>query len=393
MQKKLWGSLALLSTAAFADFSTQEFLYKEARVMGMGAANVAVGGYASSVFYNPAGLINIKSKGLQIDLFGLNVGGSKKFQDFADDIKDTDTDEEVTQVAKKYSGKAFNVTMSDYTAVSYRMDNGIVWSVGIVAGADVNFIPHANGGINGVVETHSRAYGGVVISAAKHIEAWDEVLRGKLTVGASVKYITQKSYEAGLDAGEISKHNDDLEDYLKDTYEVSDSGVALDIGVLYEPEIWEKWHPVFGLSIQNLGNLDFEAYGEQPIMVNAGVALSPKVPHIDHVTIALDYIDLFNAQQARLAVTDSANKTVYTNEDIDFDIAQHIRLGLSADVIDTDWFTVTPSIGLYQGAVTGGLALRGSVATLTFATYQEESGAKTGQLDDRRYMVSLNIGW
>ena len=376
-----------------ADMSQQEFLYKDPRMMGMGSAATAVGGYSTAVFYNPAGLINIKkSHGVEVELLGIAVTGSKDIKNFADDVNNADTDPEIIEAVKKYSGEAFNLTASNYTSFSYHTESDFAYSIGLLASADANFIPHDNSGINGLLETHSRAYGGVLLGAAQKFE---DVLGGNLTVGIGLKFITQKSYEAGLDAGEVTEHKDDLGTYLQDTYEVSNSGFAGDIGILYEPNILSSLHPAIGLSVMNIGTLNFDdAYGAQPMTLNGGISISPELPLLDSFTLSVDYVDMLNAQQARVRnYNPYRSYDQYDNADIDFDVMQHLRAGLKVGVFDNSWVTTTLMAGWYQGSYTAGIDLQLTLIKIQAATYQEQLGAKTGQLEDRRYIVGLGIGW
>ncbi len=393
--------LSLLASASlvYADMSTQEFLYKDARIMGMGAANTAVGGYSTAVFHNPAGLINIKqSHGVEVELLGVTLGGSKNIQSFMDDLDNADDDnadpsDDTTEVIKQHAGETYNVTAANYSSVSYHSESDLAFTIGLLAGADVNLLPHGNGSANGILETHSRVYGGLVLGAAQKYP--NLLLGGDLTVGVSLKYITQNSYEAGLDEGEVTAHSDDLETYLQDTYEVENSGFGIDIGVLYEPDILDGWNPSIGLSIMNIGSLDFDdVYGAQPMTINAGVSVKPSVPYVGDVVIALDYVDIFNAQQARVRnYYPYRAEDQYDSVDIDFDMMQHIRAGVSAQVVDNSWFLLTLNAGLYQGAYTAGFDMQLAVLKIQAATYQEQLGASTGQIEDRRYMIGVGIGW
>ncbi len=388
-------TLSLLSMGALlqADMTQQEFLYKDPRIMGMGAANTAVGGYSTAIFYNPAGLINIKkSHGVEVELLGISVSGSKDIKNFIDDIDNADTDPEVIQAVRKYSGEAFNVTASNYTSFSYHTQSDLAYSIGLLASVDANFIPHDYGGANGLLEVHGRGYGGVFLAAA---QKYDNILGGKLTVGLGLKFISQKSYEAGLDTKEVLDHKDDLATYLQDTYEVSNSGFAADIGVLYEPSIWPSLHPAVGVSLMNVGTLNFDdAYGAQPMTLNAGVSISPEVAYLDSLVISLDYVDMLNAQQMRIRnYNPNRSQDQYDNADIDFDIMQHLRAGVAMGLFDNKWVTTTLMAGWYQGAYTAGLDFQLTLIKLQAATYQEQLGAKTGQLEDRRYVVGLGIGW
>lgn len=392
MKKILPLSLMAFATIAFADISQQEFLYKDPRIMGMGAANTAVGGYSTAVFHNPAGLINIKkSHGLEVELLGFSLSASERIQDFADDLSNANGNDEVSDVLKKYSGEPFQAGFSNYTSVSYHTESDLALTIGLLASFDSNFLAHSNGGSNGLLEVHSRGYGGVVVGAAKNVEQWlPEWIPGKMTVGVDAKFIAQKSYDTALDVAEIDQNNDDLGTYIQDTYEQTNSGLGIDLGVLYAPMPENFWNPTVGVSVMNIGTLNFEnAYGAQPMTVNFGVAVSPKTKYADF-KVAVDYVDALGAQQA--LVLDPTTNT-YKTQDISYEMLRHLRVGASAEIIDNSWFLVTLNGGLYQGAYTAGLDLQLAVLKFQVATYQEQLGAKMGQLEDRRYVVGLGIGW
>ena len=385
-------SFIALSSLLQADMAIQEFIYKDARIMGAGAANTAVGGYSSSLFYNPAGLINIKkSHGVEMELLGLSVTSSSKTQNFVNDLSDA-TDSEVIGVIQKYSGDAFNEDIANYSSFSYHTDSNIAYSMGILASGDINFIPHANEGTNGLLETHSRVYGGVTLGAAYELE---NVLDGTITLGVGAKYIQQKSYEVGLTESEVIQHKDDLLTYLQDSYEVDNSGFGVDLGVLYKPSFFASWHPSFGASLMNIGTLNFDdAYGAQPMTLNFGAAISPEISWMNALTVSLDYVDALNAEQMRIRnYNPYYSKDQYDNTDIEFDMLQHIRAGVSAGLVDNSWFLLTLNGGLYQGAYTAGLDMQLAVLKLQVATYQEQLGSVVGQLEDRRYMAQIGIGW
>ena len=205
MKKIILLSAAGAVTALMAGFSEQAYLYKDARIMGMGGANVAVGGYSTSLFHNPAGLAGIKkSDGFVVELLGVTLAGSEHFKDFMDDLDDTETDADVIRVLQKYDGAPFHADVTNYSSVSKNSDL-FAWSAGLLAAADMNMMPHAN---SGTLETQSRGYGGVFVGAAKSYEA---VGPGTLDVGISLKYVLQKSYEGSLTTAEVLANKDDLE--------------------------------------------------------------------------------------------------------------------------------------------------------------------------------------
>lgn len=391
MKKILPLSLLALSSLAYADMSTQEFIYKDPRIMGAGGANTASGGYSTSIFYNPAGLIKIKkSHGVEVELLSIGVTSSEKTKPFIDDVSDSNETEIINTVAK-YSGDAFNATVSNYSSFSYHTQNDLAYSFGILAASDINLIPHTNSGINGIIETHSRSYGGFFLGVANKYE---DILSGSLTVGVTAKYITQKSYEAGLDLGEVTEHKDDLIGYIQNTYEVANAGFGVDLGLLYDFKS-DYWHPSLGMSVMNIGTLDFkDSYGAQPVTLNFGASVSPDISWSNSLKISIDYIDALNSQQARIRnYNPYRSQDQYDSVDVEFDALQHIRAGVSLGLLDNSWFMMTLNGGLYQGSYTAGLDMQLAIIKIQAATYQEQLGSVIGQLEDRRYVLALGIGW
>ena len=390
--KKQIISMALLgaTTSLFALGAEHAYLYKDARIMGMGGANVAVGGYSTSIFSNPAGLASIKKDhGFVVDLLGLGVSASAKTSDFISDIDEADTDEEMTDVLQKYAGEHFNISVDNYTAVSKNSDE-FAWSIGLLTAVDVNFQAHPNGSTSGgLLATTSRAYGGVVLGAAKPYDTE----YGRVDVGVGLKYITQQSYEGSLGINELLDDTVDIGDKLQDKYEQESSGFGLDIGVTYYPLADSFWNPAFGLSILNIGSMDMDDnFGGQPMTVNIGASVTPEVAYVDKLVLAIDYVDMFNANVTRMYNYSDSGEVTYTDYE-ESDIMKRIRLGASACIMDTSYFSTTLKLGMYQAAYTAGVDMEITAIKLSFATYEEQVGTGSVDIPDRRYMAQIGIGW
>jgi len=388
--KKQIISMALLgaTTSLMALGAEHAFLYKDSRIMGMGGANVAVGGYSTSIFSNPAGLASIdKDHGFVVDLLGLGISASEKTSDFVSDIDAAETDDDMTAVLNKYAGEHFNVSVNNYTAVSKNSDV-FAWSIGILAATDLNFQAHPNGSTDaGLLGTTSRVYGGLVLGVAKPYETE----YGRVDIGMGLKYISQLSYEGSVGITELG--NDNLGDYLQEKYEKESSGFGLDLGVTYYPFSDSFWNPAFGLSVLNIGSMDMDDnFGGQPMTVNVGASVTPEVSFINKLVLAIDYVDMFNANIIR-TYTYSDDDTVTYIDDEESDIMKRIRLGASARLIDSSYFSTTLNLGLYQSAYTAGLDMEITALKLSFATYEEQVGTGDVDIPDRRYMAQIGIGW
>jgi len=390
MKKIISAGVLFTTTSLMALMGEQAYLYKDGRIMGMGGANVAVGGYSTSIFSNPAGLINIKKEhGFVVDLLGVGVGASPKLKDFADDIDEAgDDSDKVATVIDEYSGEAFHLGINSYSAVS-KNSSLFAWSVGLLSAVDVNLVVHGNGSTSGApLETSSRGYGGIFIGGAK--EYVTEY--GDVTIGIGLKYVAQRSYEGAVYISDLT--DDNATDIVQERYERDASGFGIDIGVIYKPLEDSYWHPAFGLSVLNIGAMDMDDnYGGQPLSVNIGASISPEVSYIESLVVAIDYVDVFNANKIRIYSFDEDSKTQVHKDYTDGDIAKRVRLGVGVGLIDSRFFSAQLNGGFYQGSYTAGLNLEIAMLKLSFATYEEQLGTQSVDITDRRYMVQLGFGW
>ncbi|OIP55612.1 MAG: hypothetical protein AUK54_03655 [Helicobacteraceae bacterium CG2_30_36_10] len=395
MMKKIL-SLTLLgaTTSLMAMYAEHAYLYKDPRIMGMGGANIAVGSYSTSVFSNPAGLATIKKEnGLIVDLLGIGVSSTAKVQEFVQDINDasdTGNDAAVSEVLKKYSGEHFHIGVDNYSSVSGNAD-AFAWSIGLLAVADVNLMAHANGSTTGgLLETSSRAYGGVVLGAAK---PYDTEM-GRLDIGMGLKYITQNSYEGVLGISELTDDSEDIGTKLQNKYEKTASGIGFDIGATLHPFDDNFLHPAFGLSVLNIGSMNMDDnYGRQPMTVNIGISISPEVPLLEKFVVAVDYVDLLNANKLRIYEYSDNGDIISFSDYEDSDFMKRLRIGTELGLIDSTYFSTALNFGLYQGAYTAGLNLEVTILKLNFATYEEQIGSGSVDISDRRYMAQVGIGW
>jgi len=382
--KKILLSLALIgaSSSLFAQGAEHAYLYKDSRIMGMGGANVAVGSYSTSIFSNPAGLASIKKDhGFVVDILGLGVSGSGSTAEFVDDLSDasdSDDNSAMTDLLNDNMGTPYHIGIDNYTAISKNSD-AFAWSVGLLVASDTNFITHAPLAL----EVATRAYGGVLVGVAKPFDTE----YGKLDVGIGLKMIKQSSYENSFTVDDLMDEDvtDTMEDDLQDS-----TGFGLDIGVVYYPQIINEWNPKLGLSIMNIGAMDMDDnFGQQPMTVNLGASVSPEVPFIDRLVFAVDYVDIFSANEAR--VWDQVDGTYEDLSESDF--MKRLRLGVGLGLIDTSFFHATLNLGMYQSAYTAGVQMELLMLKLSVATYEEEVGTGSASNTDRRYMANIGLGW
>jgi hypothetical protein len=392
MMKKIV-SLALLgaSSSLMAMYAEHAYLYKDPRIMGMGGANVAVGGYSTSVFSNPAGIAQInKEHGFVVDILGIGVSLSgDSIMDVMDDIDNAETDADEIELLSKHSGKNFHFGLDNYSALSKNSDL-FAWSIGVLGAADLNLMLHGNGG-NGLVETSTRVYGGVNFAAAKPYE----IKYGTLDVGVNVKVISQVSYEGTLSISDLLDDDEDLADKMQEKYEKESTGFGIDIGANYHFLQDSGWNPAVGVSILNIGDMSMDdTYGAQPMTVNIGASVTKEdIPVINKVMIAVDYVDLFNANILRMYDYNPVDDTVTYSDYEDSGFIKRLRIGASLGLVDSPMFSTNLNLGLYQGSYTAGLDLELLLLKLNLATYEEQIGTADTDITDRRYVFKLGLGW
>ncbi|MDF1877377.1 hypothetical protein JHD47_06060 [Sulfurimonas sp. SAG-AH-194-L11] len=389
MKKIVLTALLGATTSLMALGAEHAYLYKDPRIMGMGGANIAVGGYSTSVFSNPAGLASIeKDEGFIVDILSIGVSTSSQTQEFISDLDEAGSNDVLVQaVIEKYSGEAFNISANNYSSISKNSDS-FAWSVGLLAAADINFIVHGNGSANGAaLEVAGRTYAGVVTGVAK--DFYTSI--GEFDVGIGAKFITQKSYEGPVYTSELTQDNA-LEN-LQNKYEKTASGIGADLGVTYKPFGNDGfWNPAFGISLLNVGTMSMDDnYGGQPMTLNLGASISPEVGFLSKLVFAVDYVDVMNASQTRV-YTYAADRVTYVDY-TENDPMKRLRLGAGFGLLNTSLFSLTLNAGLYNTQYTAGVDMALSIIKLNFATYEEQIGTGTANIPDRRYIVQLGIGW
>ena len=395
-----------LSSAVTANMLAQHsYIYKDARIMGMGGANTAVGGYSTSLFYNPAGLAKLKkSHGFEVEVLGLGVSASDNYIKFSNDVQDALDIEDETEQTNAFvkliddnSGVIYHADVSNYSSLS-RNNDLFAWSVGLLTAVDNNYMTHDNFGTpNGMLSIEARGYAGLVGGVAKRFK----VPGGTLDVGLGAKYFYNESIQKNLTVSEIIDLPDD---FVEENLHESSAG-AVDLGVSYTTFRSSKFPTTFAVSLLNIGGLNFDTkehifldanatnetdpYGNNPMTLNFGVAVNLDVRWAEHLLLTMDYVDALNANTYTLYETNG--QTEY--EESDF--MKRLRLGASYGVIDNSWFLLTLNAGMYQSSYTAGLDMQLTIVKLSLATYAEELGLTGSDTSttDRRYMANIGIGW
>lgn len=396
MKKLLISAAATAALATSASALTFEYpqLYKDPKVMGMGGANVAVGGSASSLFYNPAGLAYIpKEYGVEVELINLNISINENIMDFASDLSDAtdapgdldndgipDEDDDETLAAldvfEAYMGKNIHFDVNDMLSVSKKGEK-IAFAVAAFGGASFDFRTHRGFGTDGVMEVQGIGYGGVALGGSydfKEVPIGSTIELNSFSLGFGLKQVTYFSVNDAVTINEYIDNKDDFGSYVQDDLAKEGTSVVYDLGGTYHvlPNM------IVGVSAMNIGGIGDKDAVYIPMTINAGVGYLKRWEghkFFNQVRMAFDYIDISKEY------------------DQDTDIIKRSRMGLETNVWDGWFSTLSLRGGLYQGAPTYGLNLRLTMLQIGYAYYQEEVGAYAGQDRDARHIVNLTFGW
>jgi len=373
--------LAMPATVS-ADSKEYSYIYKSTRAMGMGGAYTAVGGRVDSLFYNPAGLINIpQDKGWEVNLINVSAEYGKNTKKFLRDTKDAtnttdlnnsgsaddDKLQAMNTVLADYRGQNLHARIADFTSIGKSYDK---WAFGLggLASGRLDATTHQGFGADGFLEVSADALygaiGGVSIAVSDSLYA-----------GVGVKSLHRESLIHDFTARELVEHQSDLNSYIKDDLREKGDAYGADLGLIWKFAKTSKLKPAIGVSAMNVGGLHFGQAGVIPMTVNAGFSINPTIAGIRSLIMGVDYVDILN------------------NNKEDKDQPKRLRAGAEVQIVDVMPVEVTLRAGMYEKQPTVGFDLRLLIFTISYAMYTEEVGAYAGQDKDKRQLVTLNIGW
>ncbi|NPA52801.1 MAG: hypothetical protein GXO22_07885 [Aquificae bacterium] len=357
-------------------------IYKDPRIMGRGGVNIALGGYSTSVLYNPASIsLNKKNKYL-VDMLRINLSYDENGIPFFNDIQDAvstgdrnqngyvedDRLKEVLNVLNSYSGQTAHAGWDTVVAIS-RTGSDIAYSFGLLIStrytAKIYKYSHTEGVINVYFDNYIVPFAGVSFN----------FFQKKLSLALLWKYIFRRSTYDNVSAREIAYKGYEIDSYIIDDLGDEGKSNAFDIGAVYRIPLLPILKPTLGISIQNIGNPDLGELGEFPQTINVGFGMNPIIKGYRGIKLGIDYIDITK------------------NIDTDKDTKKRLRYGMEIKVIDNPILNFTVRTGIYQGYLTAGIEARLTVVSFIFTTYAEELGIESGQDKNRRYILSAGLSW
>ena len=378
----VFGLLVLFTEQAYSQIFEYPVIYKDPRIMGMGGTNIALGGYNTSLLYNPASIsLNEKGRYL-VDMFRFNLSYDENGISFFNDIQDAvsvgdlndngnpkdDRLQEVLKVLDKYSGENAHAGWDAIIAIS-KTGGDIAYSFGFLVSsrytAKIYKYSHTEGIVNIYFDNYIAPFAGMSVN----------LFQKKLSLALSWKYLFRRSTRDNVSAREIAYKGYEIDSYIID--DLGDEGRAnvFDFGLIYKIPFLQVLRPTFGLSVLNIGSPKLGELGKFPQTINIGFGINPNILGYNGFKFGIDYIDITK------------------NIDYDSDTGKRLRMGAELKLINNIALGLTLRAGLYQGSFTAGIEGRLAIIDFVFTTYTEELGIKTGQDKNRRYILSAGLSW
>ncbi len=346
--------------------------YISTRAMGMGNAQVAVADDESAMFFNPAGLPQLKEG--KFNIFN-KVTFSPDILDFADDLDKAGSDSQaISDVLVSNYDQHFSARASILGFIWARP----TWSVAFIPG-DVTVNASLDQGVGPSINL--TAFQDTTLAFAK---AWNlkSVKKGTLDVGVTAKMIYRAHLDKIVDITSIQ--NDKVLEA-----EDSDEGLTMDfdIGAMWHAPssatgFWSVLKPSAGLVVRNV--LD---YG---YLSNMALYADDKNGDPEDLNRVVDIGTSFELPKWSVWST----RFAFDVRDIlhpYWTIEKGIHIGLEFNWEMYSWWKGGWRAGLNQGYWTAGFTGQMSIFKLELASYGREVGTSSNKVEDRVYMLTTSL--
>ena len=344
-------SVVLASGTVGAAFAEEyPALFRGVRPLGMGGAFLTVSNDENALFYNPAGLDDVKGHA-RVTILNPYVAASRNSIGLYRDIADLEgTDEaQVADLLNRHVGEHQHSEAAFFPNV-YMRD----FAIGVLGRATMDL--DVRNPADPEVATDARVDVAGLVGVAHGF--WNQVLQ----VGATGKYVRREGVKKTFQTADIVVNFDPFANRDRETDFAFDLGTKLNLPLLFRPSV--------ALVLQNIGGLDFGTLGADPQQLHFGVAIHPDFWDLSN-TLALEIHDL--------------------TKQIDGDNDTSKRIHIGAEVRFPKILAL--QAGVNQGYYTAGATLDFGILTLAAATYAEELGVVAGQRADRRYVAQVGLGF
>ncbi|MBI3608504.1 MAG: hypothetical protein HY207_11110 [Nitrospirae bacterium] len=335
-------------SVAFAD--ELPALYRGVRPLGMGGAFITLSNDENALFYNPAGLNDVKGFG-GVGILNPEGAASKESLKLYHDIKGVEgtNTTQVIDLLQKHVGEHVHAGAALFPHVYLHN-----FAIGVLGQGTMDIEVRNPAFPEAVTDVKADA-GGVVGGA---IGLWDQTVQ----LGATGKYVQREGIKRTFQPTDIVVNFDPFANRVKAHDFAFDAGIKLNAPVLLKPSV--------AVVLQNITDLDFGALGVIPQQLNVGAGIHPNFWILDNSLVV---------------EVDDVTKQAGTDKDF------YKRVHMGAEVKLPKILALRA--GVNQGYYTAGATIDLWILKLAAATYAEEVGAFAGQRADRRYVAQLSLGF
>jgi hypothetical protein len=359
--------------------------YVAPRALGMGDAFVAVSNDYNALFYNPAGLARREDG--EINLYidaGLSTNimkAQKEINEASNSEGNESTDLEKTmEVLESYYGKAMSVRFAPANAIWVRPH----WGIGFIpADVSLEMTMHQNVG----PAMNLTVYGDTT-AALGYGDDFHGLSIGRLSWGVTGKFVNRAYFSKTVTALELAadsnlvKKSDLQEGYTMDA----------DVGFLFTPALpadgvlsWLRLaRPTFGAVIRNVGETGFK--NSLKVVNKDAVGEPEKLYRVLDVGTKWEYPDVWIfGGRGTLDIRDIGHPM--------WNVRKGTHVGFEFDWTMASWWKGAYRFGLNQGYLTYGASAMFSIFNIDLVSYAEDVGTYNLPVENRIYMVRLNMNF
>jgi len=374
MLQKLYSRFLLLLVfftlgATLVQAAEPSFLRESIRARGMGHAFTAVANDEMVLYYNPAALRSVQYNPFEIFNFNattnVKASGPLHGSISSDDLNTEEGG--VGAIAGKQIYTELNQGFLSYS--NSRFGWSLFASQMINLGVHNPVFPYFKGKLYGQVG----ALTGMAFSFLDY----------QLDVGIGGKIVQRAGFDGEIhitDKAIIEASNGNSDKALEEANNLGGTKVAFapDFGMIYHMDGIHNLSPKIAVSVQNIGDLDFEKVGKIPMTVNTGIATESELQGFD-IILAADYHDLLDGHKL------ASEGNTFTE--------RNLKLGLEVgwNRIFNGHHVFAFRLGRNGPYNSQGMTLNVFGVKMDFAKYSQEVGGYAGEQEDKRWSFQLGL--
>ena len=205
----------------------------------------------------------------------------------------------------------------------------------------------------------------------------------QLDVGIGGKIVQRAGFDGEIhitDKAIIEASNGNSDKALEEANNLGGTKAAFapDFGMIYHMDGIHNLSPKIAVSVQNIGDLDFEKVGKIPMTVNTGIATESELQGFD-IILAADYHDLLDGHKL------ASEGNTFTE--------RNLKLGLEVgwNRIFNGHHVFAFRLGRNGPYNSQGMTLNVFGVKMDFAKYSQEVGGYAGEQEDKRWSFQLGL--